>query len=196
MSSDWALHNSLKGWTLYNLSQVELSLLLSTLTANELKLARLAQKGQEWSQFEPSKYPELMTESQLKRFKSSEGFLCLDSGKRNQPVAADTEFFIVKPPKVIYERQHKRYEVQVPCEVSAGAKEFKTTSRDISEGGLFFKDLIPDWIAGYFIVKVNNQFELMCSIVEDQKEKCRVQIVSEDRDSQFTKFREWLSTLP
>ena len=36
---------------------------------------------------------------------------------------------------------------------------------------------------------------LMCSLVEDQKEKKRVQIVSEEQDPQFLIYKEWLLTL-
>jgi hypothetical protein len=42
---------------------------------------------------------------------------------------------------------------------------------------------------------VNDQFQLLCSIVEDQKEKNRVQIVADDNDPQYEMYKEWLRTL-
>ena len=69
---------------------------------------------------------------------------------------------------------------------------------DLSEGGLYFKDTLPDWVAGYFLVGVQSPttiYQLMCSVVEDQKERRRVQIVSEEQDAHYLAYKEWLLTM-
>ncbi|AGH96013.1 PilZ domain-containing protein [Pseudobdellovibrio exovorus] len=192
MSSTWALHNALKAWTLYNLSESELRLLLLGLSENELKLAKICKKqDSEWQRVDKTQHAGLLTRQGLETYSSAEGYPAVhhDVGS-----ACDTEYFVIKPNKVIQPRLHKRYEIVVPCTL-VGSKEFLTETIDLSEGGLYFKDIIPSFIAGYFLVIVDGRYRLMCSLVEDQKEKKRVQIVSEESDAHFVQYKAWLSTL-
>lgn len=192
LSSNWALYNSLKSWTLFNLSESELRLLLLGLSENELKLAKICRKGEaEWQRLDKTAHAGLLARQGMESYFQGSGYP--SPSLRDDP-APDTEYFVIKPSRVMQPRLHKRYEVAVPCTL-VGSKEFHTETVDLSEGGLFFRELIPSWIAGYFLVVVNSKFQLMCSLVEDQKEKKRVQIVSEDSDPHFMLYKEWLKTL-
>ena len=192
MSSTWALHNSLKSWTLYNLSEAELRLLLLGFSENELKLAKICKRGDgDWQRVDKTAHGALLTRQGLETYFRAEGY---PSANMKAESVIDTEYFVIKPNRVMQPRLHKRYEVIVPCTL-VGNKEFQTETVDLSEGGLYFRDVIPSWIAGYFLVVVNSRYQLMCSLVEDQKEKKRVQIVSEDSDPHFMHYKEWLKTL-
>jgi hypothetical protein len=194
LSNTWALYNALKFWTLYNLSEQEVRLLLLTFSDNELKLAKICKSGDsKWESVLGGIYPELVTPENKAPYMNPDGFPSLEIRADS---VTDTGFFQVKGGKVQHPRLHNRYEKSVVCAITnANDKVFNTQTIDISEGGLYFKDVIPDWIAGYFIVVVNDQFQLLCSLVEDQKEKNRVQIVAEDNDPQYQMYKEWLRTL-
>jgi hypothetical protein len=194
LSQTWALYNALKFWTLYNLSEQEVRLLLLTFSDNELKLTKICKSGDsKWESALSSENVDFIKPENKAPYLNSEGFPSLEM--RSDSVT-DTGFFQVKSGKVQHPRLHNRYEKSVECTISnAHNKVFNTQTIDISEGGLYFKHIIPDWIAGYFIVVVNDQFQLLCSIVEDQKEKNRVQIVAEDNDPQYELYKEWLRTL-
>lgn len=192
MSSTWALHNALKSWTLYNLSEPELRLLLLGFSENELKLAKICKRDDsDWQRIDKTVHAALLTRQGIEPYFRSEGY---PSANMKSESVVDTEYFVIKPSRVMQPRLHKRHDVVVPCTL-VGNKEFQTETIDLSEGGLYFRDVIPSWIAGYFLVVVNSRFQLMCSLVEDQKEKKRVQIVSEDSDANFMQYKEWLATL-
>lgn len=186
----WALHNALKGWTLYDLNIREIQLLIKSMSMNEMKLARISQKGDSvWASFDEKTRPEFFE----KLISSSEQYPSID---HIMQAGVDTEYFAVQPIKVKFPRLHTRYEIRTACFVYSTTRQFHTTSVDLSEGGLHFKDIIPDWIAGYFIVGVHSPegiIQLMCSLVEDQKEKRRVQIVSEESDPQYLVYKDWLT---
>lgn len=188
----WALNNSLKSWTLYNLNQEEMSLLISSMSENEIRLARVCREGEkEWASLSRDKNAEFFKVTPA--FKNSQGYPNVEIRAES---VTDTAYFVIKPKKVVQPRLHQRYEITVPCTVvGANDREFVTETLDLSEGGLYFKDLIPSWVAGYFLVIVNSQFQLMCSLVEDQKEKRRVQIVSEDSDFHYCQFKDWIRSL-
>lgn len=192
--SVWALHNSLKSWTLYNLSEAQISILVMTMTPAELKLVRICSKnGKAWESLDRTKYPQFFKTEETKIFLNANYYPLLDIRADS---VTDTGYFVIQPNKVVQPRLHKRHEVAVNCVlVGANNEEFSTETIDLSEGGLYFKDTIPNWIAGYFLVTVKNQFQLMCSLVEDQKEKKRVQIVSEESDFNFIQYKNWLSQL-
>lgn len=187
----WGIHNSLKGWTLHGLNDREMQLIIKTMSINEVKLTQVCRLGDaKWSPLNEKSYPEL--------FKASSdivGFPPLDIKAKE---TNDTEFFIVRPKRTIQPRLHQRYEVEVACLISSTNKQFKATTVDLSEGGLYFKETIPDWVAGYFLVGVQTQnaiYRLMCSMVEDQKERKRVQIVSEEQDTHYLAYKEWLLSM-
>ncbi len=188
---NWALHNTLKGWTLYDLSDREVQLIIKSMSINEMKLTQICRAGDSsWKILTESAHPNLFEKIKFK----TENYPAVDS--QLAASGADTEYFVVRPKKVIFPRLHNRYEIEVPCVIYSTTRQFHSTTFDLSEGGLFFKDTIPDWVAGYFIVGVHSPdgiIQLMCSLVEDQKEKKRVQIVSEESDPQYLIYKDWLS---
>jgi hypothetical protein len=187
----WAIQNSLKGWVLYDLTEREIQLLVRTMSINEVRLTRVCkQSDTTWQTLSENQFPEL--------FKFTQGESKLFPVLEPPKEGSDTEYFVIRPQKTIHPRLHKRYETEITCLIFSTTRQFTTATIDLSEGGLYFKDMIPDWVVGYFIVGVQGPgalFQLMCSLVEDQKEKKRVQIVSEEQDPQFVAYKEWLLTL-
>lgn len=190
----WALHNPLKGWTLYNLSEKELILLLKTFSETELRLAKVCDKNENlWKTLDRTLHAAVFPEKTPTGINSENaGFPEMVSNSDTS--VTDTGYFIIKPSRVQHPRLHVRHDINVPCVLIGNNKQFHTESVDLSEGGLHFKDSIPPWIAGYFLVVVKSNYQLMCSLVEDQKEKKRVQIVSEESDFHFIQYKNWLDT--
>lgn len=189
----WAFHNSLKGWTLYDLTLEQAQVLMNSLTPNEKRLLKVNEvTSQKWVTFNSEIHKVLVSSrGQVSSHFSSP----VDSGHTQ---SADTDFFIVKAKKVIYPRLHERFNVEADAAIELGQKQFKTTTVDISEGGLYFKDVLPDWVSGYFIVTLTyheRNYQVMCSMVEDQKLRHRVQIVSEESDSHYLRFKSFLDSL-
>ena len=191
----WGLHNALKGWTLYDLTVSEVQLLVQVMSANEVRLSKVCmEEAKTWTSLTTEKFPQLFKTEAT----SLKNYPPLHQSEKSLSGEVDTEYFVVRPRKQV-PRLHKRYDVSVRCTVNSTSKSIDTESVNLSEGGLQFKDTLPDWIAGYFIVALGlpaGVVQLMCSLVEDQKEKKRVQIVSEDTDPQYLVYRAWLSTLP
>ena len=189
----WAVHNPLKGWTLYDLSEKELQLLVNSFTPNEVRLCRVCSSVEKkWTSLDATTHALFFSNYG----KEQGGFPSPDQTEKT--ASMDTDYFIVRPKKVIYPRLHQRIEIELPVSIENHTQSFKTETIDISEGGLHLKDVIPDWVSGYFIVKVysgNQVAQLMCSLVEDQKVKQRVQVVSEDSDSHFIHYKNLLTTL-
>jgi hypothetical protein len=192
IESNWAIHNSLKGWTLFDLSLKDMQLLIKSMSLNEQKLSHVCRSGDlNWVRLNEDLFPLFF---QYKSIKLGQ-YPNLDNLSSE---FGDTEYFVVRPQKIIQPRLHKRYEIQVNCLIFSTTRQFSTKTIDLSEGGLYLFDTIPDWVAGYFIVGVQtteDYFQLLCSIVEDQKDRRRVQIVSEDQDLQFLGYKSWLHTL-
>jgi hypothetical protein len=190
----WSLHNSYKSWTLYNLTSAEVSLLVQSLSETELRLLKVSQKNDtNWKSLNSNEYPQFFEKKNVEKYKSSENYPTLET--RNDTVS-ETNYFVIKPNKIVQPRLHKRHDLVVSCVlISANNQKFEAETIDLSEGGLYFKETIPNWIAGYFLVIINSQFQLMCSLVEDQKEKKRVQIVSEESDFHFIQYKNWLEQL-
>ncbi len=192
----WALHNPLKGWTLYNLNENELTLLLKTMSETELRLAKICNKNESrWSTLDRTTHSVFFPSGSLAGINhESIGFPELMAGN-DYTAVTDTSYFIIKPNRTQHPRLHERHDIKVSCVlIGSNNKEFHTESLDLSEGGLHFKDSIPTWIAGYFLVVIKSNYQLMCSLVEDQKEKTRVQIVSEDSDFHYIQYKNWLTT--
>ncbi|MEK6628097.1 MAG: PilZ domain-containing protein [Bdellovibrionota bacterium] len=190
----WALHNPIKSWALYNLTALEIRFLFLTLSASELRTVRVCKKNESsWQEVNKDSHPDFFTKTFVEHYLKTEAYPEIVG---SDIVDSDKQYFVIKPNRVLHPRLHTRYDVSVTCVlVGSNNKEFKTSTIDLSEGGLYFQDAIPSWVAGYFLVVVNDKFQLMCSLVEDQKEKKRVQIVSEESDFNFVQFRNWLSTL-
>ena len=189
----WAVHNSIKGWTLYGLSLREVQLLTQTMSPNEIKLTKVSSlKQSDWNFITKDMYPDFFSETG----KENSGFSDHKNGEVGSEV--DTDFFIIKPKKIHQTRLHDRINIQIKVIIEGQSKSFESVTVDISEGGIFFKDTIPEWVSGYFIVRVFDgarSYQVICSMVEDQKVKQRVQIVSEESDAHYVKYKDWLATL-
>jgi hypothetical protein len=185
----WALHNSLKSWTLYGLNEREVQLFLNSMTANEIKLLSICNLTDKvWQSFDTKKYPQFLSDTGKNRNHFPEPVVSLNHD-------TEAEYFIVKPKKVILPRLHERIEIEIDVMIEGHNQQFKSKTVDLSEGGIYFKSLIPDWVSGYFIVVVsyNGQSQqIMCSLVEDQKVKHRVQVMSEDSDQHFINYKRFL----
>ncbi len=188
----WGIHNSLKGWTLFGLNNREMQLLVKTMSVNEIKLTQVCHEGDvKWTLLNESSHPELF------QFAQGEA-LCFPVIENKPKDVGDTEYFVVRPKKQIQPRLHQRYEIEVTCQIFSTTRKFTTSTIDLSEGGIYFKETIPDWVSGYFLVGVqatDTVYQLMCSLVEDQKDKKRVQIVAEETEPHYVAYKEWLLTL-
>lgn len=163
------------------------------LSENEMRLVRVCQPGEsQWVSLSREAFPQFFNPENMVSYKNAEQYPEIEM--RSESVA-DTSYFIIRPAKVVHPRLHKRFEIKTDCVlIGSQEKEFVTETVDLSEGGLYLRDVIPAWVAGYFLVIVNGQYQLMCSLVEDQKEKRRVQIVSEESDYHYTQYKEWIKT--
>lgn len=189
----WALHNSIKNWTLYDLTDREAQIILNTLSTNELKLIYICQlESTAWERFDSATHQKLVNPNVTKQGRFPPVNIDLQIGE------LDSEIFVIQPRKVLTPRLHGRYSVELPITIETSGKVFDSATIDISEGGFYIKDFIPDWIAGYFLVKIKgfkNTFQIMCSIVENQKSRHRIQIVSEDSDPNYQMYRQWLQSV-
>lgn len=193
LNQHWALYNALKFWTLYDLTEDEVKLLVLTFSDNELKLTKVCRKGDStWdSILSPENNTLFLNEANKAKYSDVTAYPQFEN-KGDESV--DTNIF--KIVKVKLPRLHSRYERRISCKIIGPQhKTFATQTFDLSEGGLSFIEVIPDWVAGYFLISVDNQFEVLCSVVEDQKERTRVQIVSEETEPQFINYKAWLLTL-
>lgn len=187
----WAIYNSIKGWTFYNLSEEELNVIVGTLSANERRLTFVCQKDSDkWTPLADGQCTDL-----AERYKNNENYPKTDMAAHGEH---DTDFFIFKPQKRAYARLHDRYEVQYKAVIEGHNQQFESETVNVSEGGIYFSAVIPDWVSGYFIVKIytgNQYYQLICSLVEDQKVRHRVQIMSEENDPNYLRYKDWLKTL-
>lgn len=196
----WALHNSLKGWTLYSLTDREVQLLVNTMTINEIKLVKVCKENDnKWSGLTRESHPQLFA-----ALPKNPGGFPEPSLEASESTNSDTDYFVIRPKKSFHPRLHERIEKEFNAVILGQSDNFETTTIDLSEGGIHFNDLIPSWVSGYFIVRIYNvdensgqkeQYSVMCSLVEDQKEKKRVQVMSEDSDPQFLRYKNWLDKL-
>lgn len=189
----WAIHNSLKGWTLYDLTDREAQLLVNSMSLNEIKLAKVCAVGANWENLDKEKHGSLFLPQTgltgIEKYQKYENKVSVGDD------AADTGYFVIQPKKTFYPRLFDRIDLAVNASIIGQTQVFDTLTIDLSEGGIHFQDHIPSWLSGYFIVKITDKdatYSVMCSLVEDQKEKKRVQIVSEENDPQFVKYKNWL----
>lgn len=189
----WALHNSIKNWTLFDLTDREAQIVLNTLSTNELKLIYICQsESTAWERFDSATHQKLVNPNVTKQGRFPPVNIDLQIGE------LDSEIFVIQPRKVLTPRLHGRYTVELPITIETSGKTFDSSTIDISEGGFYLKDFIPDWVAGYFLVKIKgfkNTFQIMCSMVENQKSRHRIQIVSEDSDPNYQIYRQWLQSV-
>lgn len=189
---EWSLHNPLKGWTLHGLSTREARLVVATLSLPELKTALVWSAGRpEWGALEDDAFATLR-----------------ESERRPEPPAPpfpkterEVEITSVLPDRQrvsrTQEREFARVSRDVPAEILLGPQSFKTVTDNFSEGGIKFKDRLPEWVAGYFTVILTlpeRSFEITCMLVEDQKtDKTRVATVeTDDEESHLPHYRAWV----
>lgn len=77
---------------------------------------------------------------------------------------------------------------------------FKTHTQDISVGGMSFEDSLPEWVAGYFKVRIakpnsKQQIELSCCLIENQNvgERFRVAILPLENMVDEKNLEAWLA---
>jgi len=191
----WGIHNSLKGWTLYGLNEREIQLIVNSLTKNEFKFISICNLSEKkWDRLDNPKQSGFFSETGKLRHHFPEP----EMNSVNSESVNDSEYFIVKQSKVILPRLHQRIDIEIEACIDGHSQKFTSKTVDLSEGGIYFKDIIPDWVSGYFIVRIdynNTSYQIMCSLVEDQKIKHRVQIMSEDSDTHFISYKALLGQL-
>lgn len=191
MSSSWILRNSLRGWTLGGLTAREARLVIATLSSAERILLHVMREGKpEWFRLSSAFSAPLLLD--LKEFPVPVNLP--EVPEDHEPES--TRVQLAGKIKEFRDRKFDRLFVNVPVEVIASGHSFQTTTEDLSEGGLRVRDLLPDWIAGYFIVMLriqSEEIELYCSMVEDQKkDRFRVEVVSQESDPQYIKYCAWV----
>lgn len=183
----------MKGWSLYDLTDREAQLLINAMSPNEVRLTQICNDQKRvWELLTKENFPTLFANTGLDRKNYPE------LNHKGSDPDVDTDYFVIKRQKVFYERTHVRVEVPLKAVIDGHNQKFETTTIDLSEGGVYFNDVIPDWVAGYFILRIYNEgqaYQVMCSIVEDQKDKKRVQIVSGESDPQFQHYSHLLMRL-
>lgn len=193
----WALHNSLKSWTLSGLSLRECQLLVASMTDVEMKVSWAHHKT--WLVWKPLSSDEC---HDLFIFKDSEQ---IDLPALPQITQEDdheiTEVRIVlEDPKIHgpVPRKYTRFIAKVSVEIMVGTSCFSTQTSDISEGGFCFEDRLPDWVAGYFTVVLHTTkkiFEFTCFLAEDQKkDKFRAEIAPTSSEKVIEEFLAWLAS--
>lgn len=97
-------------------------------------------------------------------------------------------------------RNKKRYKKRYSVSIELEGKVFKTWTRDISVGGLYVEDMIPDWVTGYFKVRIGKstskqQIELQCCLVEQQKptERFRMMILPLQNPNDEQNLEAWIA---
>lgn len=191
----WSLNNPLKGWTLHGLNSREACLLLHTLSLAERRVVRAWKTGwDEWKSLDAPECQEL-----------NAGFDNPDPGAPPlPPEVEEDEITLVHSSHRKVKRFHARPErkqVVVRAEIVQGPQSFRTRTENVSEGGIKFADVLPEWVAGYFTVILGLQtgpIEVTCMLVEDQKDsKTRVEVIeTEDEESHLPLYREWVKSLP
>ncbi len=186
----WAIHNSIKNWTLFDLTDREAQIVINTLSMNELKLIYICKSGDTaWVRFDALNHQKLLNPNVTQQGRFPPVNLDLHVGE------LDSDFFVIQPRKVHTPRLHGRFTISLPIVIESAGKAFESSTIDISEGGFYLKDSIPEWVAGYFLVRVEafkTTFQIMCSMVENQKSRHRIQIVSEDHDPNYQMYKNWL----
>lgn len=170
-----------------------MQLVIKTLTKNEIKLIQVChQSTLNWEALDERQHKGLFVDvgMNIGVFPEPKEALIADD--------TDTDYFVIRPKKVFLPRLHDRIEKKFPSIIIGQSQNFDTETADLSVGGIQFKDLLPGWVSGYFLVKIqdgHDVFMLMCSLVEDQSENKRVQIVSEESDVNYVKYKNWLERI-
>ncbi|OFZ12064.1 MAG: hypothetical protein A2Z20_07500 [Bdellovibrionales bacterium RBG_16_40_8] len=116
------------------------------------------------------------------------------------PPSEDSRSFTISEGEFISrgkKRFNKRLRVYI---VSEQGEKFKTYSRDVSVGGIYLEDSVPEWVSGYFkarIAKPGNKqmIELTCCLIENQKpgESFRIAILPLQSTEDEKNLELWLA---
>lgn len=192
--TEWSLYNPLKGWTRHGLTEGEVRLIMQTLSLAERRVTWVWKVG--WDEWRQLEHPE-----------------CVSLGKKipnpntgappEPPPLRDDEVTAVQlaaAKERAWGREHDRAMVGIEVQVIVNGQTFRTTTDNVSEGGLKFVDRLPDWVAGYFTVILSvedDPMELTCMLVEDQRsDKKRVAVVeTDDEESHLPRYRAWVKAL-
>lgn len=174
----WCLTLPEKGWTVSSLTGNESLAIIATL--NKREKSRLLCWKPNWNCWVLWKDP-----------------LCKELHKH-----WNSELF---PPPVertggFRDRKHERYDFHVPARFIVGSRSFQTITENISTGGMYLKESLPEWIAGYFTIILDladfydtsqiTNLELVGSIIEQEvADRFRIQILPSERQDSLT---DWL----
>ncbi len=95
-------------------------------------------------------------------------------------------------------RKSKRFQRRYEIALIQEGRYFKSHTIDISVGGMLLEDPIPEWISGYFKVRIKKphlkqQVELAACIIEDAADKRRVAILALKNSKDEQDLEMWLA---
>ncbi|MCB0391577.1 MAG: PilZ domain-containing protein [Bdellovibrionales bacterium] len=120
------------------------------------------------------------------------------SGLQDGLVTDVSDIVIESLDKQILPRKYKRLNRQYPVELEVKGNVFKTISSDISVGGMQVKDELPEWIEGYFSIKI---FQPMLEqslvhtgwVIESEKKKrTHIAFLPFKKKETEAQFEEWI----
>ncbi len=179
---------------MHGLTESEARLLLHTLSLAERRVVWAWKKGLEsWVHLDHESCAEL-----------NAPYTARDPGAPALPATVEDEITAVHSSirKVKrFQQRPERKSASVPAEIIQGQQTFRTRTENVSDGGIKFVDVLPDWVAGYFTVILglaHGPVEVTCMLVEDQKDaKTRVEVVeTEDEESHLPIYRDWVRQIP
>ena len=193
----WAIHNPLKSWTLAGLSLRECQVLVATMSDADMKISWVFHKT--WTEWKPLGDELCHTLFKLNEIENMilPTLPAMKSDDRDHDItqvvsAAGTGLNNGEH----IQRKYTRFAARVFVDILVGSHSFSTQTADLSEGGFLFEDPLPEWVAGYFTVKLKvpgQNFEFTCFLAEDQKkEKFRIEIAPTNSQSLVNEFRNWL----
>lgn len=100
--------------------------------------------------------------------------------------------------KQILPRKFKRYKREYPVEIEVNGNIFKTICTDISVGGMSVKDLLPDWVTGYFSVKIfqpileQSLVHTGCVIEGEGQRRLRIAFLPFKKQQTEQQFENWI----
>jgi hypothetical protein len=105
----------------------------------------------------------------------------------------------IAPPKekAPEKRQFTRFNLQLRVILINGSHSFRTVSEDVSLGGMRLQNKIPAAFEGksYFAYlscdDLRENLELVCKVIGDSKDPCRIQFTAESVD-QLKRLEEWI----
>ena len=97
-------------------------------------------------------------------------------------------------------RRYKRYKKGFELVIESDGQSFQTQTVDLSIGGILLQDSVPEWVVGYFTVRIvrsdiSQQVELTCCLVENQSpgQRRRLELVPLADTSDEERLEEWFA---